>query len=80
MPELGLIGASEVERETRRVGDELDQKGFVVLDHKPQHVIVRPQGDRLLRHRDGTLAYVLVDFELLERTNEYLEHLRATRT
>ncbi len=72
--DAGLIEKDEVEATTQRVADELIAKGFMVLDHKPQHVIVRPQGNQLLR-KDGELHYALVDFELLERTQDYKRFL-----
>lgn len=53
----------------RRAELELDLKGFRVVDMKTAHVILRQRlGGRLLRWRDGRLAYAVVDYELLERT------------
>ncbi len=72
----GLFPAEQVEAQTLRVAHELAAKGFRVLDHKPEHIITRPKGDGVLMRR-GKLAYCLVDFELLERTPQYSEHLRA---
>ncbi|MHB1319346.1 MAG: hypothetical protein ACYCYF_12080 [Anaerolineae bacterium] len=63
----GLVGQDQVEWITRMVAAELTAKGFMVLDHKPQHVIVRPRSGALLRRR-GRIVYALVDFELLVRT------------
>ena len=52
------------------IGD-LAAKGFRVLDMKPDHIILRQRPDgRLLVHH-GRLVYALVDFELLQRTDEY---------
>jgi hypothetical protein len=52
---------SEVER-------DLHQAGFRMLDIKPAHIIVRfDASGQLLRRRDGSLVYALVDYELLER-------------
>ncbi len=76
--EAGLLTVDELDPITSRVAHELRAKGFMVLDHKPQHIIVRPAGDGLLR-RGGLLPYALIDFELLERTAEYQHHLRARR-
>jgi len=65
-------------RETERVTEELRQKGFRVIDNKPQHLIVRPRpGGGLRRDRRGSVLYALVDYELLERTPE---HERAVRS
>jgi hypothetical protein len=47
--------------------DDLAQAGFRVLDMKPAHIIVRlTPGGRVIRRVDGSLAYALVDYELLE--------------
>jgi hypothetical protein len=58
---------------TERAERELELKGFRVMDMKPAHVILRqrPSG-RLLRRRDGRLAYAVVDYELLERTAAHI--------
>lgn len=52
------------------VQGELAQAGFVVLDMKPAHIILRfnPAGE-VLRRQDGRLVYALVDYELLQRTS-----------
>jgi hypothetical protein len=66
-----------LERETERVGEELSQKGFRVIDNKPAHIIVRPQPDgKLLQDRRGRIVYGLVDYELLERTPEHERTVR----
>jgi hypothetical protein len=71
----GKLEEEEVKDLTARVRDELHEKGFYVLDHKPRHIILRPRnGDALRRH--GKLVYALVDFELLHRTPEYEQYLR----
>lgn len=58
----------------------LETKGFRMLDFKPEHIIVRPQRDgALLRRRDGSLVYALVDFELLQRTPEHERSVQAER-
>ena len=56
----------------RRVIRELADKGFRVLDNKPGHVILRRRRDGTLLQRHGALAYVLVDFELLQRLGSAL--------
>ena len=63
---------------TSLVTHELWQKGYRVVDMKPEHVILRPGPNQsLLRDRNGQFAYALVDYELLERTPE---HEQAVRT
>jgi len=57
---------------------ELAQKGYRVIDMKPQHVILRPRpGRKLLRDRDHQFAYALIDYELLERTPEHEAVVRS---
>lgn len=51
---------AEVER-------DLSEAGFHVMDMKPAHIIVRfTRSGELVRHKDGHLAYALIDYELLE--------------
>ncbi len=59
---------------------ELRERGYRVLDMKPEHFIVRPRpGGDFLRDRRGRVAYALVDFELLERTPEHEKEVTAGR-
>ncbi len=71
----GELSREEVEELTSRVNDELDQKGFRILDNKPKHFILRRRPDGTLARRKGKLAYVQVDFELLQRTEAYRRHI-----
>ena len=64
----GLISEEEVRNLTIRVIGELADKGFRVLDNKPRHFILRPQEGKDPIRRNGELAYTLIDFELLQRT------------
>lgn len=57
---------------------ELAQKGYRVIDMKPQHVILRPRpGRKLLRDRDRQIIYALIDYELLQRTPEHEAVVRS---
>jgi hypothetical protein len=74
--EQGLLPEFEVNGLSTRVNDELAAKGFRILDNKPKHYILRRTRDgKWLRHH-GKLAYVQVDFELLERTEAYQDWLK----
>ncbi len=55
---------------TRRVQDELEVKGYRVLDNKPPHFIIRRRPNGEFVRRDGKLVYALIDFELLEPVGE----------
>lgn len=77
--DAGLLGEAEMEQLTLRAIRELDDRGYRVLDMKPAHIIVQPDGAGLRRTADGELAYGLVDFELLERTPEHQAEVGALR-
>ncbi|HTL17238.1 MAG TPA: hypothetical protein VL793_08375, partial [Patescibacteria group bacterium] len=78
----GLSGTKRAEflgQLTSLVTHELQQKGYRVIDMKPAHIILRrTKNGRLLRERNGQLAYALVDYELLERTPEHEQAVRST--
>jgi hypothetical protein len=51
--------------------NEMARKGYLVRDHKVQHVIVRENAQgQLVRRRDGQVQYAVIDFELLSRTDQ----------
>jgi hypothetical protein len=78
--DAGLLSEAEMERLTIRATRELEERGYRVLDMKPHHLIVRRDGDGLARRAlDGEIDYGLVDFELLERTPEHQDEVRAIR-
>ena len=57
---------------------EMAQKGWRVVDMKPEHVILRAKdGRKLLRDRNGQPAYALIDYELLQRTPEHEASVRS---
>jgi hypothetical protein len=68
----------ELEQLTHRVTAELEQKGFTVADNKPTHFIVRVDHVGRLKHRQGKLAYALIDYELLARTPSHEDAVRAS--
>jgi hypothetical protein len=74
----GRTRAEFLARTTSLVTHELWQKGYRVIDMKPQHIILRPGPNRsLLRDRNGQFAYALIDYELLERTREHEQAVRS---
>ena len=77
--ESGRLAESELNALTQRATEELKAKGYRVLDMKPKHIIVRPDGDAGLQQRDGKASYGLVDYELLERTPEYDRVVKGSR-
>lgn len=72
----GMIDEETMKEITYRSARDMAAKGFMVLDHKPRHVILRPRQDGRLLMRDGRLVYGIIDFELLQRTSDYVDWLR----
>ena len=69
--ELGL-DEKELEEITRRVYfEDMMNRGYRVLDTKPSHFIIRVKNGSPVRDRQNRIVYALVDFELLQRTEEY---------
>jgi hypothetical protein len=67
----GALSEQEAAAVVANVDEDLAAKGFRVLDTKPGHVILRKRPDGRLLTRGGRFVYALVDFELLQRTEEY---------
>ncbi|MCU0748089.1 MAG: hypothetical protein MUF13_00895 [Akkermansiaceae bacterium] len=65
----GIISNTQMTSWTHHIADTLRQLGWVVLDHKPRHLIVRPRkGIRQPLMRKGSPVIGLVDYELLYPT------------
>ncbi len=76
----GKLSEEQLHALTPRVIREMAGKGFVVVDSKPKHFILRMRkGDGGLLRRHGELAYALVDYELLQRTPEHQQRFKAAR-
>ena len=65
----GLVSKSQMIEWTHRAADQLLDLGWMVLDHKPRHLIVRPKHNRrtILQRHDQPVPD-LVDYELLVPT------------
>lgn len=78
---LGLKGIERDEflaRVTMLAIHEMEQKGYRVVDMKPEHVILRLKPDgTLLRDRNNQIVYAVVDYELLARTPEHEQAVRS---
>lgn len=59
-----LIASGRMAEWTRHAALQLFENGWMVLDHKPRHLIVRPTRRGVL-HRRGRPVLGLVDYELL---------------
>ena len=76
----GLLDGEGMDELMVRSAEDLNAKGFMVSDAKPQHLIVRPTREGgLARNREGKLLYGLVDFELLRRTPAREALMRAKK-
>jgi hypothetical protein len=76
----GYISEMNMKSLTLRADSDMRQKGFLVRDRKPHHVIIRPKKKGgLFRDRDGQILYALVDFELLDRTPERERIVRTAK-
>jgi hypothetical protein len=76
----GLLDGEAVTALIQRSNADLIKRGFTVSDNKPQHIIVRPTPEgRLVEDRKGQSLYGMVDFELLKRTPEREESMRARK-
>lgn len=66
MHAAGALSEDEMTALYHRSMRELGANGFIMLDNKPRHLILRlRRNGRLLRRRDA-LTYALIDFELLK--------------
>lgn len=68
-----------LEKLTLDADRDLAERGFLVADHKPVHLIVRVRDGKVRQRRDGRVAYVLIDYELLARTEARQDSLRLAR-
>jgi len=76
----GFIDRDGVVDLVKQADQDLRSHGYHVCDSKPQHIIVRPASSgRLAKNRSGAILYGLVDFELLGRTPEKEEVMRAAK-
>jgi hypothetical protein len=76
---MGFVSEDEARTLAGRALNEIREKGFTVLDMKPEHVIVQAAAPERLLASNGQINYGLVDFELLERTAEYWQELKVAR-
>jgi hypothetical protein len=62
----GRVSHAQMVNWTRQAADDLLRLGWMVLDHKPRHLIVRPARNQLgVLHRRDQPVLGLVDYELL---------------
>jgi len=62
------------------VENNLQERGFLVKDRKPHHIILRYRdNNRFIKDRNNNFLYGLVDFELLARTPERDEIIKKVK-
>ena len=76
--EQQLLDRVAVESINQMVVEDLHRRGFKVLDHKPNHVIVAFTRGGSLLTRHGRVVYGLADFELLTRSDASVTQLGTT--
>jgi hypothetical protein len=78
--EQEALGNGDMIKLTLESEQEAKRKGYLLGDSKPHHIIVRPgKNGELARDRNGKFLYALIDFELLKRTPEREEQIRASK-
>jgi hypothetical protein len=75
----GLIRQQNIEELMEKAAIKMRDHGFVIADHKAEHVIVKPIGPNVFRDGNGNITYGYVDYELLERTPEREKIIRQKR-
>ena len=78
--EAGLLDQETLTHLMASSAEAMHRKGFLVRDNKAHHHIVRStRKGSLARSKDGDILYALVDFELLERTPQREQAVRASK-
>lgn len=75
-----MLSRKEMEVLTLDAEGKMKKRGFLVRDRKPHHIIVSPSGSGGLSKTDeDKIKYGVVDFELMERTQERKEEIRKSK-
>jgi hypothetical protein len=75
----GYAAESDIETLTTTIDAKIQDYGFIVRDHKPEHIIVNPIGKSLMKDGESDLVCGYVDYELLERLPSREDILRKDR-
>jgi hypothetical protein len=76
---LGVVRQHVIDELTEKTEIEMRDHGFLIADHKAEHLIVKPVGSNVFRDDNGNVWYGYVDYELLERTPEREKIMRKKR-
>jgi hypothetical protein len=75
----GVVREQDIQELTEKAAIEMRDNGFVIADHKAEHLIVKLVGTNVFRDVHGNIRYGYVDYELLERTPEREKFIRQER-
>jgi hypothetical protein len=75
----GVVREQDVQELLEKADIEMRDSGFVIADHKAEHLIVKLIDSNVLRDGNGNIMYGYVDYELLERTPEREKFMRLER-
>jgi hypothetical protein len=75
----GVVRQQDIEELTEQSAIEMRDSGFVIADHKAEHLIVKVLGNNVVRDSNENINYGYVDYELLERTPEREKIMRLER-
>lgn len=78
--ELKKIKKQQAVEYDKTARQSMEQKGYVVRDHKPEHVIIRTRKNgKFISRNDGEHSFGLIDFELLGRTADRDEEIKKSK-
>lgn len=76
----GILEEEQMVTLTLEAEKEMKNRGFIVKDSKPHHIIIRPaRTGKLACNKDGKVLYGIVDYELLARTPEREEAIKKVK-
>jgi hypothetical protein len=75
----GVVREQNIEELMEKSAIEMNDSGFLIADHKAEHLIVNVVNNNVYRDDNGNILYGYVDYELLERTPERQKFMRLER-
>jgi len=75
----GVVRQQDIEELIEKSAIEMRDNGFIIADHKAEHLIVKLVGDNVFRDGNENIKYGYVDYELLERTPDREKTRRQKR-
>jgi len=75
----GVVREQDIQELLEKAEIEMRDSGFLIADHKAEHLIVKLIDSNVQRDRNGNIMYGYVDYELLERTPEREKFMRLER-